>query len=622
MHWNTYSFSDRNKLLLKYLSINYLISLVICVQFIFSSPGIHNWKSILFAYNALFATTFFYMILLYFIFLPFIMFKSKKIFYFIIYPLMTLFQLFLISDLGIFKVFKFHINAIIINFFITPGAWDSIDLGYVTIITIVVLILFIILLEFFIIRSILKKKLYKPYKRKKFGKFAKIVVFLFILLIADKLVFAVADIANVTQVTKLAKLFPLYQPFTAKHFAEDKLGIKINRENKLNINIKSTMLKYPLSELHTPKNSPKPNIIWIILDTYRYDMLNKDVTPNILKFSKNAQVFKNHYSGGIATRFGIFSLIYGIYSYNWHKVIGERVSPVLIDELIKLGYDFNISSSTKLTYPEFRKTAFVKIPDYIYDNYSGNNSYERDRSQVTGVKEWLLNHSKSKPFFTFVFLDSAHSRVYPPEFEKFKTSSKFTNYLLITKKSTKNAKLNYMNALYYLDTLVQELFDTLKEGKLLDNTIVLITGDHGEEFEEHGFFGHNSAFTPEQEKVPMIIYLPKHKGKTYYKMTSHLDVPATMLDLLGYKDPPSIYSNGISMFDNSSQRKYNVACKWNECSYFSGKYYINFSMETYNTGFFEVRDANYKEISKNSDVIKKEYKNLMQVIKDFSKFNQ
>jgi membrane-anchored protein YejM (alkaline phosphatase superfamily) len=562
------------------------------------------------------------MVLLYIVSLPFLLIKSKKQFYLIIFPLVTLFILFLITDLGIYKIFKFHINGVIINFFTTPGAWDSIDLGYGTIATIVLLILVVIIFEFLILKKIVNKNIYRPYYYKRKGKFGKIIFLLIILLAADKLVFAVADIYNQTQITKLVKLFPLYQPFTMKHFAEKTLGIKINRENKLDINIKSTMLKYPLSELHTPENSKKPNIIWIILDAYRYDMLNNDVTPNINAFSHKSQTFKNHYSGGIATRFGIFSLFYGVYSYNWHKFLAERVSPVFIDELIKLGYDFNISSSTKLTYPEFRKTAFVKIPDAIYDNYKGNNSFERDRNQINEVKKWLLKREKNKPFFSFIFLDSAHSRIYPPAFEKFKTNSKSTNYLLVTDKGIKESKLNYMNALWYLDHLVKEIFDTLVENKMFDNTVVLITGDHGEEFGEHGFFGHNSAFTIEQTKVPMIIYVPWIKEKTYENMTSHLDIPATMLHLLGYKDSPGIYSDGFSMIDNASKRNFNIACGWNNCSYFSGDYYVNFSMETYNTGFFEIRDRDYREIPYDKEKMANLYQNLMKVIKDFNKFSQ
>jgi lipopolysaccharide export system protein LptA len=190
-----------------------------------------------------------------------------------------------------------------------------------------------------------------------------------------------------------------------------------------------------------------------------------------------------------------------------------------------------------------------------------------------------------------------------------------------------NDNLTYVKGnprLFRIDTIEtsDKSLDTLEENKMFDNTVVLITGDHGEEFGEHGFFGHNSAFTIEHTKVPMIIYVPWIKEKTYENMTSHLDIPATMLHLLGYKDSPGIYSDGFSMIDNASKRNFNIACGWNNCSYFSGDYYVNFSMETYNTGFFEIRDKDYREIPYDKEKMANLYQNLMKVIKDFNKFSQ
>jgi hypothetical protein len=445
---------------------------------------------------------------------------------------------------------------------------------------------------------------------------------LVILLVGDKLSFAVADIFNKTEITRFSKLFPLYQPFTMKKFAGKWLGVKINRENKLPIDLKSSMLTYPLNPIDLPENGRKPNFIWIILDGYRYDMFNPEITPNIHAFSKSTQIFEQHYSNGNATRFGLFALFYGIYSYNWHQFLAERVSPVFMNNLQKLDYDFSVNSSTSLTYPEFRKTVFVKMPDSINDSFKGENSYEKDQSQIDFVKHWLNERQETKPFFSFIFLDAAHSRVYPPEFEKFKTESKTTNYLLVSKKDSSTAKYNYMNSLWFLDNLLGGLFEIIKEKNLLDNTVILISGDHGEEFHEHGFFGHNSAFTPEQLRVPMIIHIPWLKGAKHNQMTSHIDIPATMLDILGSQSSPSDYSNGSSMLDNNSNRTHNLACSWSECSYFSQDTYINFSMETYNTGFFEVRDKDYQLTKLPSEQMQHHYKELMPIIKDFSRFNQ
>lgn len=618
---NNHTFSSRHKAVISFLSFNYFLSLVICLFYIFITPGINNWKSFLYVYCTLFSTIFMYTAVLYLLFLPFLLIKSKKPFYFVFFPVATLLQLFLITDLAIYKIFKFHINAVIINFFVTPGSWDSVDLGIMTILSIVVVVLAIIIFEWIIIGRALQRTSGST-AANRISPMLRMSLFLMIfVVVGDKLTFAVADILNYTEITRFSKLLPLYQPLTMKKFAGNWLGIKINRENSLSIDLKSSMLTYPLNPIEIPKNHRKPNIIWIVLDGYRYDMFNSEITPHIQTFSESAQVFQQHYSGGNATRFGLFSLFYGIYSYNWHQFLAERVSPVFMDTLLQLGYDFNINSSTSLTYPEFRKTIFVKMPGSINDEFDGENSHERDRAQIDAVKDWLTQRRKPDPFFSFIFLDAAHSRVYPPKFEKFKTDKKTTNYLLVSERNSATHKHNYMNSLWFLDHLIEELISVIKAKNLLENTVILITGDHGEEFHEHGFFGHNSAFTPEQIRVPMILYLPWRKGGVHPQMTSHNDVPATMFDLLGVQTAPSDYSNGTSML-NKPFRTNNLACSWSECSFFSDDTYINFSMETYNTGFFEVRDKSYRVTTLPPQQMQSHYKQLMPMIKEFSRFNQ
>lgn len=615
------TFNYRTGSLIKFLSINYILSIFIEFQYILIIPKIDNIWSILFVYSALFSNTLIIYLAISLVLLPFMIFKAKRVFYLLIVPLVIIVQLLAVTDVVIYNIFKFHINAVIINFFTTEGSWESIYLGTGTTTSIGLIILAIIFSEFLLMRKLLKKPSKKKYVRRKSGIVKYIIIIMLVFVALDKISYAVADLYNNTQITRFLKLYPLYQPLTVKRTMDRVFGFKVDRENNLKIDRSSSILKYPTVQLDIPDNVTKPNIVWIVLDAYRSDMLNKDITPNIFEFSKEAQVFENHMSGGIATRFGIFSMFYGVFTYNWHQFLGERISPVFMDKLIDLGYDFSISSSTRLTYPEFRKTAFLRIPEKVHDTFEGNNSHEKDRSQIDFFLHWMDNYKLDKPFFSFVFLDSSHSRVYPPEYEKFKTDSKTTNYLFVTNKSSSNAKLNYANSLWYEDHLVKEILDALKNKGVMDNTIILITGDHGEEFHEHGFFGHNSAFTPEQVHVPMVLYIPKMAPKKYQKLTSHLDLVPTIFDTMGIHSDSSTYSNGFSMFGDM-KRDYTVTCSWNNCGYLNDDNTIVFSMETYNSGLFEVRDKDYKEVEDPKVVLKKNMKNLLQIMKDFSRFNK
>ena len=93
------------------------------------------------------------------------------------------------------------------------------------------------------------------------------------------------------------------------------------------------MMNYPLADIALSDQKDMPNIIFITVDSWRYDLMDAEVTPNIHSFSKDAWVFNNHYSGGNSTRFGMFSMFYGIYGSYWHTILAERTEPVLMQKL-------------------------------------------------------------------------------------------------------------------------------------------------------------------------------------------------------------------------------------------------------------------------------------------------
>jgi arylsulfatase A-like enzyme len=74
----------------------------------------------------------------------------------------------------------------------------------------------------------------------------------------------------------------------------------------------------------------------------------------------------------------------------------------------------------------------------------------------------------------------------------------------------------------------------LKSSGRYDDALIILTGDHGEEFQEHGNWFHCSALSPQQTRVPLLIKWPKAMGRgPALRCASHLDVAPTLLDLLG-----------------------------------------------------------------------------------------
>jgi membrane-anchored protein YejM (alkaline phosphatase superfamily) len=137
----------------------------------------------------------------------------------------------------------------------------------------------------------------------------------------------------------------------------------------------------------------------------------------------------------------------------------------------------------------------------------------------------------------------------------------------------------YINSCNHLDTQFGRVIDYLQEKGLLDSTIVVMTGDHGEEFMETGRWGHNSNFTDWQTLVPMVLWAPGMEHGVVKKMTSHLDLPATILKKLGVTNDPADYSLGFDMLGDH-QREYLVMGDWDKIVCVDGEYKATFAIRS------------------------------------------
>ncbi|MEZ5977158.1 MAG: sulfatase [Planctomycetota bacterium] len=106
----------------------------------------------------------------------------------------------------------------------------------------------------------------------------------------------------------------------------------------------------------------------------------------------------------------------------------------------------------------------------------------------------------------------------------------------------------YRGVIYYTDEYVGKVIDHLREVGRLDNTFVVVVGDHGEEFFEHGNRGHRNTLYDEQLRVPMLLVPPKdveaRRGRTVESQTSLSDVAPTLLD---YANIPQDHCYGRSL---------------------------------------------------------------------------
>ena len=104
----------------------------------------------------------------------------------------------------------------------------------------------------------------------------------------------------------------------------------------------------------------------------------------------------------------------------------------------------------------------------------------------------------------------------------------------------------YFNSLHYIDSLVGKLYALLEEKGLLQDTIIMITGDHGECFNEHGDVAHASNLYQETLRVPLIIWnVANSKAQEVPQLANLIDIAPTILALA--KLPPHDNFQGRSL---------------------------------------------------------------------------
>ena len=96
-----------------------------------------------------------------------------------------------------------------------------------------------------------------------------------------------------------------------------------------------------------------------------------------------------------------------------------------------------------------------------------------------------------------------------------------------------------------------QIIRRLEAAGLLNETIVIVTSDHGEEFNDNraGYWGHCGNFTEYQTRVPFMMYVPWEKPRQVTGRTAHIDVPATLVQgVFGCEADVRDYSNGRNLF--------------------------------------------------------------------------
>jgi len=291
----------------------------------------------------------------------------------------------------------------------------------------------------------------------------------------------------------------------------------------------------------------KPNIIFIILESVGYDQLfpNGEIdgkrTPNLAKLKSSSVLFNNIYNIFPGTTRSHIPISTGGRTITWGSVNQELLFPfkgtTLVGELRKVKYKTAWYSAMNMDFenlglfykslgydkmfdPDMEGEAFKK--KYAIHSWGVDEDVIFDKANKWLVKQKTLN--ENTPVFLHLLTNTTHHPYGAPE-----------NYVSPFENDTNFHK--YLTALNYTDSIIGKLVSKLKENHLLKDSLIVITGDHGEAFGEYhqgNFIHKNYLYEENIRNFLWVIDLSKDSPEIESKLRGDLgDVMPSILALSG-----------------------------------------------------------------------------------------
>ena len=310
-------------------------------------------------------------------------------------------------------------------------------------------------------------------------------------------------------------------------------------------------LNYPgASRTNDIELSRNFNIVMVVAESLRKHDVNPQTSPFYTSLADKSIEAINHYTSGNTTHFGLFSLLYGLNPFYFHDFRMSLTEPVAITFLKENGYDIYTTAARTMRWYDQDRFLLGNNPE-IYIPSVGKN-YERDRQVTDKSISIARNHKESgTPYFNLIYYYTTHADYEHPQSHSLFNPSitgkvDFADPALRGENRSKLVN-RYRNAIHYVDSELKRLVDGIREAGGWENTILVFTGDHGEEFYEENTFGHNSNLNEYQTMVPFLMHVPGHGSSKVSKLTSHMDVMQTLLGFMADEPMPEAYFQGRDM---------------------------------------------------------------------------
>gem|GEM_PF-2201552 len=312
----------------------------------------------------------------------------------------------------------------------------------------------------------------------------------------------------------------------------------------------------PEEKAQLPAISEKQkNIFWIVLDALNAKHLScygypYKTTPNIDVVASEGIQFNHAYTQGVNTNISVASMFTSLYPestkvWGYKTQLQDKADTVV--EIIEKQKIKTTIISDHIGLELSNLTQGFKEKIFLEGNVlKGRSSFYK--KILTYFKNLLPSASGH---FIYIHFLSPHSPYQPPEpycsmFDKdYQGNIKGTQKtlidinkqkILVTERDIRHLRALYDGNLNYIDHILGEIFKAIKSNGIYDNSLIIITSDHGEGLMEHGYLFHNQYVYEESIHVPLILKFPKSYNliqKKIETIVELIDLYPTILDYLG-----------------------------------------------------------------------------------------
>ena len=347
----------------------------------------------------------------------------------------------------------------------------------------------------------------------------------------------------------------------------------------------------------------KPNIVWIVLDCARFDRVSahgyeRSTTPYLDRMIATGLDYTQAYSAAIWSLPSYTTLLTGLYPRQHGVNSSQNFLPEQVNTLAQQLQQNNFATACfsnnawlsptcgihrgfehfNTTWYSAQKSLWRKA-DFLFDKAWGWLRSEADkgaRRTNRKVLQWLRS-KRGQPCFTFIAYVEPHAphNLYPktvwelgkelsPTIKRGIRSSIWVESLparhQFSEETLTEINLRYDVEMCYIDTQVGLLIEQLKNEDLFDNTIFIITADHGELLGEHQMLGHQFSVHEALRHVPLIIWAPAFWStqETIHDLVQTVDISNTLCHWLNIPWQGTEFTHRLPERNTSGTRSFTV----------------------------------------------------------------